>query len=406
MGKRILLVAQNFHPEFFKSNDIATEMVARGYKVDVLTGIPNYPEGRFYKGYGILRKRVTTYSGARIYRVFQLPRGRKPGSLRLSLNYISFAICSTFWVLFYFVFKRRYDAIIVHQTSPITQAWPALLLGRLRRTPIYTWVLDIWPDSVLAFMSKPRGFVSKPLTWFTNKVYRRSKLILISSPGFRKLVNRDANYDKKIVDFPNWCDDILQMERRPIEPLPEGFRIMMAGNLSDATGLEGVVEIIKRTKVDPRIKWVFVGGGNREEWLRNTIASNNLTECCSVVGHHPFEDMPAYYDLADVMFISLKATSYQHLEQTIPARLQSYIAAGKPVVGMIGQGVTNLIKEIDCGICVEAGDYEACAKSILSIADNPSQIASWGRNARRYYERHYTKSHCIDKLERLISNKL
>jgi glycosyltransferase involved in cell wall biosynthesis len=106
------------------------------------------------------------------------------------------------------------------------------------------------------------------------------------------------------------------------------------------------------------------------------------------------------------MFISLKATSYQHLEQTIPARLQSYIAAGKPVVGMIGQGVTNLIKEIDCGICVEAGDYEACAKSILSIADNPSQIASWGRNARRYYERHYTKSHCIDNLERLISNKL
>jgi hypothetical protein len=128
-------------------------------------------------------------------------------------------------------------------------------------------------------MSKPRGFVSKPLTWFTNKVYRRSKLILISSPGFRKLVNRDANYDKKIVDFPNWCDDILHMERRPIEPLPEGFRIMMAGNLSDATGLEGVVEVIKRTKVDPRIKWVFVGGGNREEWLRNTIASNNLTEC-------------------------------------------------------------------------------------------------------------------------------
>ncbi len=405
MGKRILLVAQNFHPEFFKSNDIATELAARGYKVDVLTGIPNYPEGVFYKGYGIFRKRVTDYNGARVYRVFQLPRGRRPGSLRLSLNYLSFAFCATFWVLFFFVFKSRYDAIFVHQTSPITQAWPALLLGRLRRTPIYTWVLDIWPDSVLAFMSKPRDFVSAPLKWFTNKVYRRSERILISSPGFRKLVNRDANYDSKIIYFPNWCEDILHMEHRPIKALPEGFRIMMAGNLSDATGLEGVVEVIKRTAVNPRIKWIFVGGGNREEWLRNTIASNNLTEYCEVVGRHPFEDMPAYYSLADIMFISLKATSYQHLEQTIPARLQSYIAAGKPVVGMIGEGVTALIKEIDCGICIEAGDYEACAKSILNIVDNPSQIAKWSSNARRYYESHYTKSHCIDNLETIISYK-
>lgn len=405
MGKRILLVAQNFHPEFFKSNDIATELVARGYKVDVLTGIPNYPEGVFYKGYGIFRKRVTDYNGARVYRIFQLPRGRRPGSLRLSLNYLSFAFCATFWVLFFFVFKSRYDAIVVHQTSPITQAWPALLLGRLRRTPIYTWVLDIWPDSVLAFMSKPRGFVSTPLKWFTNKVYRRSKRILISSPGFRKLVNRDDNYDDKIIYFPNWCDDILHMERRPVKPLTDGFRIMMAGNLSDATGLEGVVEVIKRTAVNPRIKWVFVGGGNRKEWLRETISSNNLTSCCEVVGRHPFEDMPAYYSLADVMFISLKATTYQHLEQTIPARLQSYIAAGKPVIGMIGEGVTTLVKEIDCGVCVDAGEYEACAKVILDIANNPSQIAMWGKNARNYYESHYTKSHCIDNLETIISNR-
>ena len=403
MGKRILLGAQNFHPEFFKSNDIATDLVARGYKVDVLTGIPNYPEGLFPKGYGIFRKRITNYNGARVYRVFQLPRGRRPGSLRLSLNYLSFAFCATFWVLFYFLFKRRYDAIIVHQTSPITQAWPALLLGRLRRTPIYTWVLDIWPDSVLAFMSKPRGFVSRPLSWFTNRVYRRSKRILISSPGFRALVNRDGNYDDKIVYFPNWCEDILHMEHRPIEPLPDGFRIMMAGNLSDATGLEGVVEVIKRTAINPNIKWIFVGGGNREEWLRSTIASNNLDDCCKVVGRHPFEDMPSFYSQADVMFISLKATEYQHLEQTIPARLQSYIAAGKPVIGMIGKGVSDLVREIDCGVCVDAGDYEACAKTILDISANTSQLECWSRNARRYYESHYTRSRCMDNLERIIS---
>lgn len=403
MTKRVLLVAQNFYPEFFKSNDIAEELVARGYEVDILAGIPNYPEGEFYKGYGIFRRRVDSYKGAKVYRAYQVPRGRKPGALRLSINYLSFVFCSTFWVLFFFLFKRRYDAIIVHQTSPITQAWPALMLGRLRRIPIYTWVLDIWPDSVLAFLSRPRKFISAPLNWFTNRVYRRSRRILISSPGFRKLVNRDGDYDDKIVCFPNWCEDILNMESREVPQLPDGFRIMMAGNLSDATGLDGVVEVMKRTAIDKRIKWIFVGGGNREEWLRNTIKENNLTECCEVLGRFPFECMPSLYRQADLMFISLKSTNYQHLEQTIPARLQSYIAAGKPVVGMIGEGVSQLVKEIDCGICVDAGNYDKCAAVVLDIAAHPSRLERWGANARIYFERNYTKSECIDNLVKIIS---
>lgn len=398
MAKRVLLVAQNFYPEFFKSNDIASDLVERGYKVDVLAGIPNYPEGVFYKGYGIFRRRVDKYNGAKVYRVYQIPRGRKPGALRLSLNYLSFAFCSTFWVLFFFLFKRRYDAIIVHQTSPITQAWPALMLGRLRSIPIYTWVLDIWPDSVSAFMSKPRKCISAPLNWFTNRVYRRSKRILISSPGFRQLVNRDHNFDDKIVYYPNWCEDILAMESRDVPQLRDGFRIMMAGNLSDATGLDGVVEVIKRTSVNPNIQWVFVGGGNREEWLRERIDKEGLSKCCSVLGRFPFECMPSLYKQADVMFISLKPTTFQHLEQTIPARLQSYIAAGKPVVGMIGEGAANLIKEIDCGICVDAGAVEACATKILQIAADPSQLQRWGNNARSYYLKHYTRARCIDRL--------
>ncbi len=398
MAKRVLLVAQNFYPEFFKSNDIASDLVARGYKVDVLAGIPNYPEGVFYKGYGIFRRRVDDYNGAKVYRVYQIPRGRKPGAMRLSLNYLSFAFCSTFWVLFFLIFKRRYDAIVVHQTSPITQAWPALLLGRVRRTPIYTWVLDIWPDSVMAFMSKPRKIISAPLNWFTNRVYRRSRRILISSPMFRELVNRDHNYDDKIVYYPNWCEDILSMEDREVPKLDDGFRIMMAGNLSDATGLEGVVEVIKRTKVNSSIKWTFVGGGNREAWLRETIQREGLTDCCSVLGRYPFECMASLYKQADIMFISLKPTTYNHLNATIPARLQSYIAAGKPIVGMIGEGVTKLVDEINCGRCVEAGDVEGCAKLILHLADNTAQLKAWGENARRYYVEHYTRERCIDNL--------
>jgi glycosyltransferase involved in cell wall biosynthesis len=221
---------------------------------------------------------------------------------------------------------------------------------------------------------------------------------------FRELVNRDHNYDDKIVYYPNWCEDILSMEDREVPKLDDGFRIMMAGNLSDATGLEGVVEVIKRTKVNSSIKWTFVGGGNREAWLRETIQREGLTDCCSVLGRYPFECMASLYKQADIMFISLKPTTYNHLNATIPARLQSYIAAGKPIVGMIGEGVTKLVDEINCGRCVEAGDVEGCAKLILQLADNTAQLKAWGENARRYYVEHYTRERCIDNLVDIILN--
>lgn len=404
MPKRVLIVAHNFYPEFFKSNDIASELVERGYFVDVLTGIPNYPEGEFYDGYGIFSRRREVYKGAKVYRVFQIPRGKRPGAVRLSLNYLSWAFCSTFWILFYFVFKHRYDAIIVHQTSPITQAWPALLLGALRRTPIYTWVLDIWPDSVIGFLRKPSRVIEATLGWFTNVVYRRSKRILISSPGFRALVNRDGDYDNKIVDFPNWCDDILAMPTKEIPTLAKGFRVMMAGNMSDATGLEDVVEVMKRTAHNPNIVWVFVGGGNRVEWLKQRVKEENLERCCAIVGRYPFDYMASFYREADVMFISLKQTFLPHLEATIPARLQSYMSAGKPIVGMIGSGVSQFVKTIDCGICVPSGDIEGCASMILGLAENRPNLERWGNNARNYYINHFTKSQSISNLEEVIAN--
>ena len=246
--KRVLLVTQNFYPEFFKSNDIASDLVDRGYEVDVLTGIPNYPEGVFPKGYGVFQRRVDVYNGAKVYRAYQIPRGKKATSIRLSINYLSFVFTSTLWVLFFFVFKKRYDAIIVHQTSPVTQAWPAILLGKIKRIPIYTWVLDIWPDSVLSTINSDNKLIKKPLDWFTDLMYRSSSKILISSPGFKDLVNRNADYSDKIVDFPNWSEDIASMPLQTIPSLPNGFTIMMAGNIADGQGVSDVVLAIEELK--------------------------------------------------------------------------------------------------------------------------------------------------------------
>lgn len=403
MGKRILLVAQNFYPEFFKSNDIASEMVKRGHCVDVLTGIPNYPEGVFPNGYGVFKKRIDYYKGAKVYRAFQIPRGRKASGIRLAINYLSFAFTSTFWVLFFFLFKKKYDAIIIHQTSPVTQAWPGLLLGKLKRIPIYTWVLDIWPDSVLSTINSESKLIKKPLDWFVDCMYRSSHKILISSPGFKTLVNRNANYSDKIIDFPNWCEDISAMPLMPIPELPNGFIIMMAGNIADGQGITDVVLAIEELKEYNDIYWVFVGGGAMQQWLKEYVTKHSLNSKVFVVGKHPFTHMSAFYAKADVMLLSLKKSICDHLNATIPARVQSYLSAGKPIVGMSGHGVQALISEYNCGFMASAGDYKQLYINILRLYNDRQLLKDMGINARKVYKHKYTIDICMNALEDIIT---
>jgi glycosyltransferase involved in cell wall biosynthesis len=405
MSKRVLLVAQNFYPEFFKSNDIASELVARGYDVDVLTGIPNYPEGVFPKGYGVFKRRIDDYKGAKVYRVFQIPRGRKATGVRLAINYLSFAFCSTFWVLFFFLFKKKYDAIIIHQTSPVTQAWAGVLLGKLRRIPIYTWVLDIWPDSVLATIHSDNALIKKPLDWFTDWMYRNSTKILISSPGFKELVNRNGDYSDKIVYFPNWSEDIASMKLKEIPLKLDGFVIMMAGNIADGQGISDIVKAIEELKEYSNIYWVFVGGGAQRQWLKDYIVDNALEGNAFVVGRYAFDYMSAFYSQADVMLLTLKKSICPHLNATIPARVQSYMSAGKPIVGMAGHGVRTLINNHGCGLIADSGDYIALTNNILYLYNNRHEAMKMGHKARILYERQYTLTLCMNKLERIINNQ-
>ena len=402
MGKRILLVTQYFYPENFKSNDIAFELAKRGYEVDALVSIPNYPEGKFYPGYGCFKKRCETINSVNVYRAYQIPRGKKATSVRLSINYLSFVFTSTLWVLFYFVWKKKYDAIIVHQTSPVTQAWPAILLGKIKRIPIYTWVLDIWPDSVLSTINSNNNFIKKPLDWFTDWMYRSSTKILISSPGFKDLVNRNADYSDKIIDFPNWSEDITSMPLQKIPSLPKGFTIMMAGNIADGQGISDVVLAIEELKKYLDINWVFVGGGALLQWLKDYVAAHSLGNVY-VLGRYPFDSMSAFYSVADVMLLTLKRSICPHLNATIPARVQSYLSAGKPIVGMAGEGVQALVNDHQCGLIAPSGDYKSLAKNILTLYQDRQMIEDMGRKSRALFEQYYTRGVCIDNLVEIIN---
>ena len=404
--KRILVVTQYIFPENFKSNDLVFEMAKRGYHVDVLTGIPNYPEGVYYKGYGLFKKRVETYKGVKFYRCLQTPRGRKASGVGLSLNYLTFVATSILWVLFYFIWKKKYDAIIVHEPSPITQLIPACLLGLIRKVRVYSWIMDIWPDAMKNSVStKMYKWLSPILTAVTEWAYRHSDKILITSKGFENLICRNTDYHDKIIYYPNWSVDMaIGADDYETPKLLDGFRIMIAGNLGEAQDLEHIGETMKLVHDCKKIKWIFVGDGSCKKWLDSFIKENQLEDTAITLGRFPGNTMPAFFKQADAMLVSLRR-GFIDLDVTVPARVQSYMSAGKPILGMIGQGTIDLIEECDCGYAVSSSDYRALADVIINkVLTDLDSFKQKGMNGRKMYEKEFTLDRCIDHLEEILWN--
>ena len=401
---RILLVTQYFYPEVFKSNDLAFELARRGHHVDALVGIPNYPDGKYFKGYGLLTKRHEVVNGVNVYRCFQTPRGK--GGWRLPINYFTYVISGCLWVLFFFAWKKKYDCISGHEPSPIFQAYPALLLRKLRRIPFYYWIMDLWPDA----MKSGGGVKNERILHFVDKlvkgIYRNTDKILITSKRFEAPIAAKGDFKEKIIYYPNWSDDVLSMPQEyDIPKLPDGFRIMIAGNLGKSQNLEAVTEVMLGLKDIPEVKWIFVGGGSRKEWLEQFIINNGLTERAICVGQYPFKAMPAFLRQADAMMVTLKA-GFPHLEAVVPARLQTYMSAARPVLAMIGCGGADIIGESKCGYAVPAGDSAALIRIIKEkVLTNRDAFDQMGKNGRAYYERNYRMDMCIDNLEKIIGVK-
>lgn len=400
---KLLLVTQYFYPENFKSNDIAFELVKRGHHVDVLCGIPNYPEGKYFHGYGLFRKRVETVEGVRIFRVFQTPRGKKAKGMMLALNYLTYAFFSCFWALC-LALRNRYDCVLVHEPSPITQALPAVLLKRLRKVPFYIWVLDIWPDAMSSGGGIKNERILSVMTRFVQCVYNYATKILISSRDFETLVLKQGDYKDKIVYFPNWADDLLAMPIEPIPELPTGFRIIMGGNIGSAQTIEAVMQAAELTRDSADVKWIFVGDGSKRAYVEKFRETHHLEETVLTLGRYPCEYMPAFFREADAMLITLRA-DFPHLKAVVPARLQSYMSAGKPILGMIDGGSANLIEEAKCGYVAPAEDYNTLVQIIIErVLPHKEEFAKMGDNGRRYYEKYFTKDLCIENLISIIEN--
>lgn len=401
---KILIVTQYYFPENFKSNDLSFELQKRGHDVTVLTGLPNYPEGKMYEGYGVFINRKQKINGVKIIRSLLILRG-KGGGLRLFLNYFSFAFFASLKA-FYLNFGNKYDAVIVHEPSPITQFYPALLLKKLQSVPIYFWVMDLWPES----LQTAGGVKNKAVLGFFKKMvisfYKNSEKILITSKGFKKSILEKGDFEGKLEYFPNWAEDVISEGDKnfAIPQLPDGFKVMFAGNVGEAQDMDAIMSAALELKDHSNIKFIVVGDGRKMPYLQEFIQRNKLEKNVITVGRFPVEAMASFFDKADVMLVSLKDDAIFNL--TVPAKVQAYMSAAKPIVAMLNGEGAEIIHEAKCGLTVPAADSKQLAKTILEMANLPhSELILMGENSRRFFQANYQLSSCIDNLERIITRK-
>lgn len=403
---RVLVVTQYFWPENMRINDLVRDLSEKGHQVTVLTGLPNYPEGTVLEQFREKPEAFSAYCGAEVVRVPLIPRGKR--SLSLALNYLSFFVSASTLGAFK-LRKHDFDAVFVYAVSPIMAAIPALVIGRLKRAPVFVWVLDLWPETLRAVgvLKQPLllGLVGKVVSW----IYNRTDYLLLQSHGFIENVRRYCTRpiaDERLVYFPSWAEDDFSSTTPPacnlITPDPHAFTVVFAGNLGDAQDFPAVLDAAESLRESVAVRWVIVGDGRMSEWIAEQVSLRQLDNV-HLLGRHPLEAMPGLFAQADALLVSLKTNDV--FEKTIPGKVQAYLASGRPLLGMINGEAARVIKESGAGLACDSGDALELAAITRSLASaSLTQRDNMGRAGRLYYEQHYAKGNLLMRLEKLFRN--
>ena len=387
--KRILVVSQNFYPEQFRINDICKELVLRGYDVTVLTGLPNYPKGKLFEGYEGKKNRTETYDGVKVIRCYERER-KSGGALNLFLNYYSFVLSSKKMIK---KLDKDFDLILVNQLSPVMQTYAALDYKKKFKVPVLLYCLDLWPAS-LAAGGVSGGPVYKYFHKVSKKIYSKCDKIVVSSNMFKDYFRQEFGFDSEEIGYlPQYSEDMFKPMRKEFNK--ESCNIVFAGNVGRLQGVDNIVQCAKLLQDKP-IKFHIVGGGSEYE---NCVELAKGLSNIEFYGQRDLSEMPKFYQMADAMLVTLKHDDL--ISKTLPGKVQTYMAAAKPIIAAGENELKFVIEQANCGFVAPPDNAEALKQCVLDFVEykNKNELAE---NARKYYEKNFSKELFFERLEKYM----
>jgi len=388
--RSLLIITPNFWPETFRINEVAEVLVGKGIRVTVLTGQPNYPEGRAYPGYRAWHAGwATTPFGAEVARVPVVTRGAA-GPFRLAVSYAAFlASISTIGPVL--LHRQRFDAILYYGVSPLLPALGGFWLRLLKRAPFALWVQDLWPGNLNAAGFKLGRTILVPLRWLMRCIYRQSDSILVVSRGFAKDIRVVAGADIATTYQPNPAE-LSVMAAAPSRPWPADnaarpFDVVYAGNLGRAVGIDTVLDAAHHCLPDPTIRFRLVGSGSLRDYCAAEIVRRGLTNTV-LADRVPVEEMPAILGNASALVVTLVRSHTMAL--SLPSKTATYMAAGRPLLVSADGETARIVEEAGAGYCVPAEDAAGLADAIFRLKALPDAAReAMGVAGRHYCERHF-----------------
>lgn len=396
----ILVESQFFYPEQMRINDICASLVERGHSVTVVTSIPNYPQGKFYLGYGFFKKRRELYKGVSILHMPVVPRGK--GFLGLSFNYISFVVSGWFFAQFS---SLRPDVVFMNMSSPMTQSLVGTWFARKRKIPSLIYILDLWPESFEVITGISTPIILHPLGKMVDTIYTKVDKILTSSQSFIESIHARGVPLEKLEFWPQYAEDfykpfiVTDSNVEPTIPQDDRLKIIFTGNIGLAQGLDlliSVGELLQANRIP--VCFVLVGDGSYKSSLITAVQSQSLEEYFLFFDRQPAEQIPALLAQADAGLVILKKSEI--FSKTIPAKVQSYMACSLPLIVSADGEVQKIVDEANAGVCAPAEDSIALVEAITSFTKlGKVKRKTLGNNARIYSEKTFNKNKLIDRLE-------
>lgn len=401
--KHILVISQYYYPEQFRINDLTSEWVNRGYRVTVLTGIPNYPEGKKYEGYGWFKRRKDEYNGVKIIRLPIVYRGNS--SFMLGLNYLSFVISGFFWNVFT---RIKADLVFIFEVSPMTQALPGIRYAKKRRIPCYLYVTDLWPENVMFVTKTKGGVIIRLIDRMVNYIYHNCTKILISSYSFKEsIITRGINEDM-ITYWPYYAEEIykkVEYEAYKVPEIPNDgvLNLIYAGNIGTAQGLDilpKAASILKDKGIFVRFN--IVGDGRYKKNFIALIEQLDVMHMFNFVDKQPIERISDFMAACDAAIICLDKDPV--LEMTLPSKLQSCLACGIPICVSGNGEIERVVLESGAGYVSDANNEIKFAESIYQLSKlTKEQKIILSDKAIAYSLKYFNRNELLDTIDEIFS---
>lgn len=401
--KHILVICQYFYPEQFRINDICEEWVKRGYKVTVITGIPNYPKGKFFDGYGYFSKRTENHNGVNIIRLPIIARHNS--KLSLALNYLSYIISGFVWSVFTNI---KADNVFIYQLSPVTMALPGIWYAKRKKTKSMIYVTDLWPESIEIIGGLTNRTVIKIIGDIVDYIYKNCDVIFTSSNSFIKSINNRGIPLSKLKFWPQYAEefytqaDIYKVDKIRKEIFKsERFNITFAGNIGFAQGLDVLPETALLLK-DKKIVFNIIGDGRYLQLLIKKVKELKVEDLFNFLPRQSVFEIPNFMAASDAALISLATNKLSEI--TLPAKLQSCLACGIPLVVSANGEIQQVVRKSGAGVSCNSGDPESLAKVITHLLSLPMrELNKMRENAHQYYIDHYEKHKLLDEMDEYLN---